>query len=295
MENRTAVIYCVTNKVNGKMYIGQARDFKGRKQKHLYFTYNGKSTSNYNMHIHASMRKYGVDNFSWRILEDNINLEDIDMLEMVYIDMFDTYNLGYNSTHGGGSTYGYFCSEETKNKISVANGGENSYWFGLKRSPAFCKRISEALTGREVSEETGKKISDANKGEKSAWWGRKHTEESKKKMSQARSGKKSSEETKRRMKEFRTGKKHTEESKRKMSEIKRGDKNPFYGKHHSEETLNKARIPVNQLDLDGRLVKQWDSIKSASLKLGIGSGDICGVCKGKGKTARGFKWEYANK
>ena len=33
---------------------------------------------------------------------------------------------------------------------------------------------------------------------------------------------------------------HAEETKRKLSEMRTGNKNPFYGKHHTEET--KARL-----------------------------------------------------
>ena len=35
---------------------------------------------------------------------------------------------------------------------------------------------------------------------------------------------------------------HAEERKKKISESMRGNKNPFYGKHHSDETKEKLRI-----------------------------------------------------
>lgn len=289
-KKRMGIIYCATNKVNGKMYIGQTiKGLKKRRKEHIAKAHKDGSCA-----FHRAIQKYGEDSFSWKILEQNIPIEQLNDLEMVYIDLVESYLTGYNMTHGGETSFGYVCSEETKKKISIANSGENNYWFGRKHSPEFCKRISEVHTGKIVSEETRKKLSDANKGENSAWWGKEHTEETKEKIRQSRLGKKASEETKRRIGKASKGRKHSEESKKKMSEARTGNKNHFYGKHHSEETLKKARIPVNQFDLYGRLIKQWDSANSASLELGIAGGDICSVCRGNNgrKTAGGFMWAY---
>lgn len=51
---------------------------------------------------------------------------------------------------------------------------------------------------------------------------------------------------------------------------------------------------VNQLSLDGTLIKEWKSISEASKTLKILDSGICEVCKGKNKTYKGFKWEYRN-
>ena len=134
------------------MYIGQAKDFEYRKQRHLYTMNNErKDNRNYYMHIHKVMRKYGVDNFSWNIIEDNVSLEDIDMLEQLYIDMFDTYNLGYNSTHGGNSSYGYKHNEETRKRMSELKKGIPP---SLKAREAALK----ANTGRKLSPEHREKV-----------------------------------------------------------------------------------------------------------------------------------------
>lgn len=51
--------------------------------------------------------------------------------------------------------------------------------------------------------------------------------------------------------------------------------------------------PILQLNLDGVVVKEWDSIKSAAESLGIHYTAITMVLKGKHNTSAGFKWKYA--
>lgn len=66
-----------------------------------------------------------------------------------------------------------------------------------------------------------------------------------------------------------------------------------------EERLDKpvkpkgqTNIPVIQMDLEGNIVKEWSSIKAANEALQIQNGEISAVCKGRRKTAKGFKWKY---
>lgn len=88
-----------------------------------------------------------------------------------------------------------------------------------------------------------------------------------------------------------------------------GENNPNFGKHHSEETKEKIRQarlgskqsletiakkskPVNQYTLDGQYIKTWLGASEAMKELGIDKSSIGRVCKGKKKTAGGFKWSY---
>jgi len=51
---------------------------------------------------------------------------------------------------------------------------------------------------------------------------------------------------------------------------------------------------VNQIDCDTEtVIKIHDGIKAASRNTGVNSGSIVAVCKGRKKTAGGYKWEYA--
>lgn len=49
---------------------------------------------------------------------------------------------------------------------------------------------------------------------------------------------------------------------------------------------------VKQYDLEGNFIKQWDSIKDASLNLKINSSNICCCCKGIYKTCGNYIWRY---
>ena len=92
-------IYKITNKINNKMYIGQSKDIKKRWKQHLYEMNNKKSHS-YNYELYRSMRKHGVENFSFDILEE-CNVEDLNRREMYWVNFYDTYFNGYNKTLGG--------------------------------------------------------------------------------------------------------------------------------------------------------------------------------------------------
>jgi hypothetical protein len=85
---------------------------------------------------------------------------------------------------------------ETRQKISEANKGENSYWYGKesptkgrKATPEERQRKSAAQKGKVLSEETKQKISQSLKGEKNVWYGKKHSKESIAKMKESASNK----------------------------------------------------------------------------------------------------------
>ncbi|MEQ5272780.1 HNH endonuclease [Proteus terrae] len=57
--------------------------------------------------------------------------------------------------------------------------------------------------------------------------------------------------------------------------------------------LNNSRFkPIKQLDINGKLIRTFKSAKDAESVLSICRGDIAKVCKGKQKSAGGYKWSY---
>jgi hypothetical protein len=87
-------IYCITNLITKKNYIGQTiqslnqrfREHKCNALTHLYK----------NSKLCVSMRKYGIQNFVIQLLEKNIPIEQLNEKEEHYIKFFNTVEKGYN-------------------------------------------------------------------------------------------------------------------------------------------------------------------------------------------------------
>ena len=89
----------------------------------------------------------------------------------------------------------------------------------------------------------------------------------------------------------------------KCASEKVGEKNPFYGKHHSEETKKKISntkkgIPnekqskkVLQFTLDGEFVREWESTHECE-RNGFNRGAVSSCCRGKKPHYKGYKWCY---
>lgn len=93
------VIYKATNKINGKIYIGKTYNFEKRKNEHIYEMNNG-------LPFHNALKKYGLENFEWEIIDHANTDKDIREKEIYWISKlrtcinFEDCN-GYNLTLGG--------------------------------------------------------------------------------------------------------------------------------------------------------------------------------------------------
>ena len=84
-------IYKITNKINGKVYIGQSKNPIRRFQEHI--------KSHTDSAIHQAIIKYGEENFDFQIIEGPI--VNYNEREQYWINYYDSYNKGYNKTLGG--------------------------------------------------------------------------------------------------------------------------------------------------------------------------------------------------
>ena len=93
-----ASIYIIENKDNGKRYVGKTTlsDPYRRWSQHKY---NAKGQWN-DMVIGRAINKYGADNFTFYVIE-TCDDNDVDEREAYWIEKFNTYYDGYNSTLGG--------------------------------------------------------------------------------------------------------------------------------------------------------------------------------------------------
>ena len=98
------LIYMRISPTGGK-YIGQTtNNEKERWREHV----KEAAQNNSNSLLNQAIRKYGGDNFSVKILEDNIPQEKLNEREKYWINKYQTYYLnnvnGYNMTNGGSNT-----------------------------------------------------------------------------------------------------------------------------------------------------------------------------------------------
>ena len=85
-------IYCWTNKINNKKYIGQSIDIERRRQQHIY------GAGKYTTKISMALYKYGLHNFTFEILE-TCDANELDVREQYWIDYYDSIKNGYNITY----------------------------------------------------------------------------------------------------------------------------------------------------------------------------------------------------
>lgn len=95
-------IYKITNLVNGKSYIGQSIDINRRWRNEKSSAFNIDSNG-YNSLLSQAFRKYGIDNFSFEILEE-CAVSELNEKEIYYISFYNSYFQGYNATTGGQGT-----------------------------------------------------------------------------------------------------------------------------------------------------------------------------------------------
>lgn len=92
-------IYKITNKLNGKSYIGQSTDIERRWREHHYRYWNNDNV------IYMAFRKYGIENFDFSIIEE-CSTQELNLREEYWINYYDSYYNGYNETVGGDGSSG---------------------------------------------------------------------------------------------------------------------------------------------------------------------------------------------
>lgn len=193
-------IYKITNKINGKFYIGSSVDVKRRWYMHKFDLRKGKHHSPY---LQNAWDKHGEENFVFSVLFET-KKELLVEKEQELLDMTKCYNreIGYNIGKVAGAAFtGKTHTEEAKRKISEANRG-NTHSAETRR------KIAETSRGRVHSKETREKISKLMKGRPSPMKGRKATEETKRKMSKSLKGIKKSAEWKKKIGDAQRGAKN---------------------------------------------------------------------------------------
>lgn len=93
-------VYKITNLINQQVYIGQAQDIEERWKKHREKGRNLNTSEAFNNPLYQDMKKYGLENFKFEILEE-CPISELNDKERYWISYFDSFNNGYNRTEGG--------------------------------------------------------------------------------------------------------------------------------------------------------------------------------------------------
>jgi plasmid stability protein len=184
----SAIIYRITNTVNGKCYIGQTyRNLETRWTEHCRCAKQGVNT-----HLYAAIRKYGSSSFDQEILE-SVSLECVNERESYWIE---TLSPAYNMTKGGDGLRGVVHSTESRLKMREAALNRSpetkekirAALKGRKLSPEHRAKISASRCGKSLSTETRAKLSVAMSGDRNPQYGKRASIETRAKLSAARLG-----------------------------------------------------------------------------------------------------------
>lgn len=303
-------VYKLTNKLNGRIYIGSAREFKERWKTHTKRLKNGTHSNKF---LQADFSKCGEDVFIFEVIEviegpqENRLLVEQRYIDQYYDEQKQCYNLTRSVNKRGPKCHSYIPEQTAIKRKENPN---KHRWSEEEK-----KAISEKLRGHIVSEETKRKLRERNLGKV-------HSLETKQKISENNIGKHkerlslthdkaiaASAAIRRGKPSWNKGRKCTKEETEKMSQrskrqyennpdIKRKLREANLGKKQSEETkrkrMQKIQKPIKAICLDTGLETIYPSIKKACEELKIYDSYIYQFFKGKVKSVKGYTFEMLN-
>lgn len=186
-------------------------------------------------------------------------------------------------------------------EIAINVAKEKGYLLANKfkggRQPPSC-------IGREVSEETKARMSKSMKSfydkhperkEKASKDFKKFlkTEKGKEFRRKSNEAKKTDEFRRKQSERSRAANNTPEYIERQSQIVKKMWESEEYAEAHRGANNHRAQS-VKQYDLSGNFINEFDTLTQASIETGVNISKICAVCKGRRKTAGGYRWEYTN-
>ena len=280
-------IYKITNKINGKVYVGSAVNFNNRWKEHLRELRKEKHHSSA---LQNAWNKYGEDNFEFSIIEECERTRKVLLgREQYWMDTLDSVAKGYNIAKTAGSQLGMKMSPEAIAARVEKNTGKKRTpetkalmsEVQSNRSPEWCANIS-ASKKRYWAE----KGTDSIKGENNPMYGKSPSQETLEKMSRSLTGKKRTPEQRAKMRE--TQSKRPQEVNDKIAASLRG------GKRTPEQIARFSEVQSNRSP-------EWrNNISSSKKETWASKGDDertlifikSSLAQGRRKSSSGFTGVY---
>ena len=128
---KQGIIYAIYNKETETYYIGQTiHELNKRWKEHIYQSIKMNPAP-----LYKSMRKYGLDKFNIKVLEE-CPIDNLDEKETYWINEHNSYSKGYNQTTGAGGQYK--ISEDVKDRISKT-------MSGVEKTPEHIENIIKGM------------------------------------------------------------------------------------------------------------------------------------------------------
>ena len=264
-------IYKIYNDINNKVYIGQTiRTIEARWEQHLRDCNN----ANKQRHLYNAMKKYGKEHFFIEVIEE-IDNNILNEREKYWINYYDSYNNGYNSTLGGDGTFLYdykklvdlyLIHKSTKKVAEIADCHTHTVENALKTFNINAEGKKEKRPIKQIDPNTLKVINIYDSiGEAAKALGKK--------------------------------------SNGQISNALNGITNSAYGYlwkdiDFDETTLTPVKIKkykqeICQIDKNtNEVIKIYQSAQEACKELGISPSNLSKVLSKERKTTGGFKWKY---
>ena len=155
-------LYVITNRANGKLYVGIATAVDQRWREHL----SGRGSKL----VHQAIQKYGRDKLDFEVWYEGDEAW-IKMMERRAIVMLNTSAPhGYNLTLGGDGTLGWRPSDAFRKKVS-------RFHFGRRRSMETRAKMSKAQKTCAARDGSHQRLGNAHRGHQ-------HSAEARKQMSE---------------------------------------------------------------------------------------------------------------
>jgi group I intron endonuclease len=226
-------IYGIKNKINSKIYVGQAVNFKRRKGEHFSDLNKNK---HYNKKLQRSYNKYGENNFEFFILEE-CNLESLSIKEQEWIFKYkkkDLFNHVLDIQYKQGKSNPNFGNKNSIETLIKMSEGRSKN-LNKEKVLEIVNLLKQNISHKDIAQMFGIGRTTITRISCGARWTnvtggpviplvyengkRVFTEEHKNKIGLKRKGHPVSEEHKEKLRKFHTGRKLSEELKARLSQI----------------------------------------------------------------------------